>query len=134
MKIATKTLATLMLIVMLTISSTSLALAAPVEEKSDGRSDKKLERIYRRHDRKMELRASVLGTSADQLREELKNRSFDGVIKQYGFRDRQSFHTALIGKLKDELRHRGWSDQKIEKLVQKKLEKFQKKTEDVRVS
>lgn len=131
MKIATKTLATLVLVVMLTVSSTSLALAAPAEEKTAGRADKKLERIYRRHDRKMELRASVLGISTDQLREELKARNFDGVIKQYGFKDRQSFHTALIGKLKDELKHRGWSDQKIDKLVQKKLEKFQKKTEDV---
>lgn len=131
MKIATKTLATLILIVMLTVSSTSLALAVPTEEKTAQRADKKLERIYRHHDRKMELRASVLGVSADQLREELKARSFDGVIKQYGFKDRQSFHTALIGKMKDELKHRGWGDQKIEKLVQKKLERFQKKTEGV---
>lgn len=129
MKIATKTLATLMLVVMLTISSTSMALAVPTEEKTAGRTDKKLERIYRHHDRKMELRASVLGISADQLREELKTKSFDTIIKQHGFKDRQSFHTAMVGKLKDELKRRGWGDEKIEKLVQKKLDRFQKKTE-----
>lgn len=129
MKIATKTLATLMLVVMLTVSSTSLALAAPTEEKTAQRADKKLQRIYRHHDRKMELRASVLGMTADQLREELKVKSLDSILKQHGFKDRQSFHTALAGKLKDELRHRGWSDQKIDKLLQKKLEKSLKKTE-----
>lgn len=130
MKIATKTLATVMLVVMLTISTTSMAFAAPAEEKTAQRNEKKLERIYRHHDRKMELRASVLGMSADQLREELKTRSFDAIIKQHGFKDRQSFHTALIGKLKDELRHRGWSDQKIDKLLQKKIDKLSKKTEN----
>lgn len=128
MKIATKTLATVMLIVMLTISTTSMALAAPVEDKTAQRGEKKLEWIYRHHDRKMELRASVLGITADQLREELKVRDFDGVLKQHGFKDRQSFHTALVGKLKDELRHRGWSDQKIDKLLQKKLERIHNKT------
>jgi len=101
-------------------------LAAPQEEKTAQRGEKKLERVYRRHDRKMELRASVLGVSADQLREELKNRTFDGVIKQHGFKDRQSFHTALIGKLKDELKHRGWSDQKISKLLEKRIARLQK--------
>jgi hypothetical protein len=129
MKIATKTLATVMLIVMLTISTTSMALAvAPTEAKPAQRGEKKLEWIYRHHDRKMELRASVLGITADQLHEELKVRDFDGVIKQHGFKDRQSFHTALVGKLKDELRHRGWSDQKIDKLLQKKLDKVNSKT------
>lgn len=126
MKIATKTLATVMLVVMLTISTTSMALAAPQEDKTVQRGERKLERVYRRHDRKMELRASVLGVSADQLREELKTRSFDGVIKQHGFKDRQSFHTALIGKLKDELKHRGWSDQKISKLLEKRIARLQK--------
>lgn len=126
MKIATKTLATVMLVVMLTISSTSLALAAPQEDKTAQRGERKLERVYRRHDRKMELRASVLGVSADELREELKSRTFDGVIKQHGFKDRQSFHTALIGKLKDELKRRGWSDQKISKLLEKRIARLQK--------
>ena len=126
MKIATKTLATVMLVVMLTISTTSMALAAPQEEKTSHRNEKKLERVYRRHDRKMELRASVLGVTADQLRDELKVRNFDGVIKQHGFKDRQSFHTALIGKLKDELKHRGWSDQKISKLLEKRVARLQK--------
>ena len=128
MKIATKTLATVMLIAMLTISTTSMALAAPPEENTAQRGEKKLQRIYRHHDRKMELRASVLGINADQLREELKVRDFDAVLKQHGFKDRQSFHTALVGKLKDELRHRGWSDQKIDKLLQKKLDKIHNKT------
>ena len=129
MKIATKTLATLMLIVMLTISTTSMALATPPEEKIIQRGEKKLEWIYRHHDRKMELRASVLGITADQLHEELKVRDFDAVLKQHGLKDRQSFHTAVVGKLKDELRHRGWSDQKIDKLLQKKFDKALKKTD-----
>lgn len=126
MKIATKTLATIILVVMLTISTTSMALAAPQEDKTPQRNDRKLERTIRRHDRKMELRASVLGMSADELRDELKTRTFDAIIKQHGFKDRASFHTALIGKLKDELKHRGWSDDKINKMLQKRLDRLQK--------
>jgi len=122
MKIATKTLASLLLIAMLTLSSVNLAAATS----GDGlakTSERKLERVYKRHDRKMELRASVLGITSDQLKEELKSKSFESVLKAHGFKDVSAFNTALTGKLKEELKKRGWSDEKIAHHFQKKLER-----------
>lgn len=127
MTIATKTLATIMLVAMLTLSATGVsALSVQDTTAKRQRDDKQLERLYKRHDRKMELRASVLGVSADELREKLKDQSFDQVIRQSGFKDRQSFYTAMIGKMKEELRARGWDDTKVQKFVEKRLSRYAK--------
>lgn len=124
MKIATKTLASIMLIAMLSLSAANIAGAAP-ESKTAKSNERKLERIYKRHDRKLELRASVLGMSPEELKNELKTKSFDTILNQRGFKSREAFNTALTGKLKDELKRRGWSDEKIEKLMQKRLERIE---------
>lgn len=124
MKIATKTLASILLIAMLSLSAVNLAGAAPESNISKSKAQK-LERIYKRHDRKMELRASVLSMSVDDLKEQLKTKSFDTILNQHGFKTREAFNIALTGKLKDELRHRGWSDEKINKLIQKKLDRIE---------
>lgn len=124
MKIATKALASIMLVAMLSLSAVNIAGAASDSEITKS-SERKLERIYKRHDRKMELRASVLGISQDELREQLKTKSFDTILKQHGFRDRAAFHTALTGKLREELKRRGWSDEKIEHMLKKRLERLE---------
>lgn len=126
MKIATKALASILLIAMLSLTTANLA-GAVAESSTDKSSERKLERIYKRHDRKLELRASILGMSVDELKSQLKTKSFDTVLNQRGFKSREAFHTALTGKLKDELRKRGWSDDKIEKLMQKRLDRIHDK-------
>lgn len=126
MKIATKALASILLIAMLSLSTVNLA-GAVGESGTSKSNERKLERIYKRHDRKMELRAAVLGMSADELKEQLKMKSFDTILNQHGFKSRQAFNTALTGKLKDELHKRGWSDEKLEKLMQKRLERLSDK-------
>ncbi|TAH32113.1 hypothetical protein EYC58_05580 [Candidatus Saccharibacteria bacterium] len=126
MKIATKTLASILLIAMLSLSAVNLAGA--VSDSSISRSnERKLERIYKRHDRKLELRASVLGMSVDQLKEQLKVKSFDTILKHHGFKNKEAFNTALTGKLKEELKKRGWSDERIDTLMQKRLERISDK-------
>lgn len=125
MNIATKTLATIMLIAMLTLSTAQVGVAAS-SRSSKQREDRQLERMYRHHDKKMELRASVLGISADELREKLKSQSFEQVIKQSGFKDRKSFHTALIGKMKEELKNRGWDESRISEFMKKRSDRYQK--------
>jgi len=125
MKIATKALATLLIVAMLSLS-TMTASAMTNESDTKQRGDRKLERIYKHHDRKMDLRASVLGMSGPELREKLRDKSFDTIIRQHGFKDRTSYHTAVIGKVKDELKRRGWSDQKIEKFLQKRIDRLGK--------
>ncbi|HAC56173.1 TPA: hypothetical protein DCF80_01605 [Candidatus Saccharibacteria bacterium] len=119
-KIATNTLATLVLVGMMSLASLNVAVLA--DHKTDDKQRlKRLERVYQHHDRKHELRASVLGISADELREQLKVKSLSTVVKKHGFRDKLSFYTAVTGKLKEELRRRGWSERKIDEHFQKRL-------------
>ena len=125
MKIATKALASIMVVAMLSLSVVNFAGATAETSKIAKSNERKLERIYKRHDRKMELRASVLGMSADELKEQLKTKSFDTILKQHGFKDRSAFYTALTGKLKDELKKRGWSEDKIDALLKKRLERIE---------
>lgn len=122
-KIATNTLATLVLIGIISLSSVN---AAALERRSlsGAKQLRQLERVYQRHDRKHELRASVLGISADELREQLRERSLDVVVKKYGFKDRLAFYVAVTGKLKDELYKRGWTERKIEQFVQKRVSRL----------
>lgn len=120
MKVATNTLATLVLIGIISLSTVNMA-ALDAAARDDKANIKRLERLYQRHDRKLEIRASVLGISPVELREQLKAKSLDVVVKRYGFRDRAAYYVALTGKLKDELRKRGWSERKFEVMVQKRL-------------
>ena len=119
-KIATNTLATLVLIGMISLTNVNVSALAQ-SGSADKQQLKRLERVYQHHDRKHELRASILGISPEELREQLKVKSLDTIVKKHGFKDRLSFYTAMTGKLKDELRRRGWSQRKIEELVQKRL-------------
>lgn len=128
MSLATKTLATIMLVAMLTLSATGVSALTPERQSPKHREARQLERLYKHHDRKMELRASVLGISADELRDTLKNQPFEQVIKRAGFKDQAAFHTALIGKMKDELRKRGWDDQRVQHFVQKRIDRYKKST------
>lgn len=124
MKIATKTLVSLLIVTVLTISSSSFASASS----GDGmRRESRIERVTRRHDRKLELTADILGITTEQLREELKTSTFDQVLKKHGFKTKEDFRTALAGKIKDELKKRGWSDEKIQKVVDSRLARMQER-------
>ncbi|MEO5499281.1 MAG: hypothetical protein ABIR46_02165 [Candidatus Saccharimonadales bacterium] len=120
-KIATNTLATLVLIGVMSLASVNVLALPSAQEVELSPKLKKLERIYQYHDRKHELRASVLGISAEELRSQLKAKSLDTIVKKHGFKNRLSFYTAVTGKLKYELHRRGWSDRKIETFAQKRL-------------
>lgn len=120
-KVATNTLATLVLIGMMSLSSVNVSALTNRNPSADKLQLKRLERVYRHHDRKHELRASVLGISAEELRDQLKAKPLDTIVKKHGFKSRLTFYTAVTGKLKDELRHRGWSERKLEALIQKRL-------------
>lgn len=126
MKVTTKALATVLIVAMLTVTSVSgvSAMGSP----SAKREDKKLAKLIKHHDRKMELRASVLGMTADELKDELKTKPFEQIVKRHGFRTMADFQVAITGKTKDELRRRGWSDQKIEEFISKRLDRLQRQS------
>lgn len=120
-KVATNTLATLVLISVMSLSSINVSAMANRGAAEDRQHLKRLERLYQHHDRKHELRASVLGISAEELREQLKVKPLDTIVKKHGFKNKLSFYTAVTGKLKDELRRRGWNERKLEEHIQKRL-------------
>ena len=121
MKIATKALATLLIVTVMTMGVGASTSAMSATDRGGGL---KLERLQQHHDRKLELRASILGITTDELRDELKERSFDKVLKKHGFKSREAFHKAMAGKLKDELMRRGWSEKKIERYVEKRMNRL----------
>lgn len=125
MKLATKTLTSLLIITVISLSSSQLVNAATTG--AHQKIEHRIERISKRHDRKMEMQASVLGITPVQLKEELKNSTFDQVLKKHGFKTREAFRIALAGKVKDELKKRGWSDEKIQKLLEKKVNRLENK-------
>jgi len=125
MKIRTKALISLLVITMLTVTAATVPASA-LSSSGDmaGQANKKLEKLQQHHDRKMELRASVLGMSPDELKMALKAKSFNQILKEKGFASRQAYHLALFGKVKEELRRRGWDDKKIQQFIQKRLERL----------
>lgn len=123
MKIATQALVSLMIITMLTLSSVS-GVGAVVQEDNNDREDRKMQRLHY-HDRNYELRASLLNMQPEELKTELQDKSFDQVIKKRGgFTDRQAFYTAFVGKVKDELKKHGMSEQRIGSIIQKRLSRL----------
>lgn len=112
MRIPTKTLASLLLV-------TAVAAAVPGISRrkagSEHRRESQFDRLLQRHDRKGELRAEVLGMDAYTFRRLQKKLSFDEIARSSGFKDSRAFRLALLGKLKNELRMRGWTTRRIER-------------------
>jgi hypothetical protein len=52
-----------------------------------------------------------------QFRDLQKRKTFNEIIRKSGFNTERAFRLALLGKLKDELHHRGWTMQRIEQYV-----------------
>ena len=103
------------------IGSLLIAMATGMGNMGKRAKEKQLERILQRHDRKGELRASILGISAPEYRSLHRKLAFDRILRMHGFADREAFWLALTGKLRDELLHRGWSRQKIDQLMHQGL-------------
>lgn len=113
MRIATKTVATLLLV-------TAVASAVPGASRlsrSKRRQESQFDRLLQRHDRKGELRAEILGLNPLAFRDMQKRLTFTEIVRRSGFANERAFRLALLGKLKDELHHRGWTPQRIERYM-----------------
>lgn len=122
-KLATQTLATLVIIGVMSMSSVNTSALQRQASGIDPRVLKDLERVYHAHDRRFELRASVLGVAPDELRDQLRKKSLETIVKKYGFKDVMAFYTAVTGKLKAELRARGWSERRLDTFVTKRIDR-----------
>lgn len=97
-----------------TLESLLVATVKAIKSNDQKAAIRHLDRVLRRHDRKGELRASLLGLKPMEFKAIQKQRPFDDIIKLYGFKKRQDFSLALIGKIRSELLYRGWSRQRID--------------------
>lgn len=113
MKLPTKALGSLLL-------ATAVATVPRLRfsDKASERRECRFERMLQRHDRKGEIRASLLGLDPLVFRGLQKTMSFDEIVRVHGFKNMQAFRLALIGKLRTELLHRGWSRQRIDNFVE----------------
>lgn len=117
MNIATKTIANMLAMASTTVKIVHESTGAGARSLSSVFPDRRLMKVLQKHDRKMELRASVLGISPAELRYALRKTSFEKLIKQAGFGTKENYLVALIGRLREELRQRGWDSRKIEDFV-----------------
>lgn len=103
------------------IGSLLIATAAAVKDAGRRTREEHLERILQHHDRKGELRASLLGMSPIEFRSLQKHHRLDEIIRTHGYRNIIEFRQALFGKLRSELQQRGWSRHRIDSFVDHKL-------------
>jgi len=116
MKISTKTLASLLLI-------TAVATVPGISRIGSGRAGKRprrdshYARILQHHDRKGELRASVLGLPLNEFRLLERTQSREAALRSRGFANERMFRKALFCRIKHELRQRGWTSKRIDEHV-----------------
>lgn len=113
MRMSTKTLTSLLVV-------TAVAAAVPGIGRMPGRKmrqESQFDRLLQRHDRKGELRAEVLGIRPLDFRDQQKHLSFDEIARRRGFETPRAFRIALLGKLKNELHQRGWSNTRIQRFM-----------------
>lgn len=111
MQLATNTLESLL------TASAAIVNAPQRAAKKTAKLWQRLDRILQRHDRKGKLRAGLLGITPQKFRELQKKQSFEQLVRQFGFIDIRSFCTAVLGKVKDQLRSKGWSQNRIDHYI-----------------
>jgi uncharacterized protein YydD (DUF2326 family) len=114
MKISTKTLASLLLVTAVAIAVPGLTRRLPGAKY---RRESQFDRLLQHHDRKGELRADILGLDPAEFKNLQRQLSLAEIAKKRGFKNVRAFRIALFGKLKSELRKRGWSTNRIEHYV-----------------
>lgn len=116
MKLSTKTIASLLV-------ATTIAAAMPGLSRvtiSKHRRESQFDRLLQRHDRKGELRAELLGLSSHEFRQLARTMSLEEIIATSGIDSARTFRIALAGKLREELRCRGWSRTRIDTYVMRR--------------
>lgn len=113
MKLSTKTVASLLV-------TTAVAAAVPGIGRvtRPGKNyESQFDKILQKHDRKGHIRAEVLGISVNEFKEKSKKMTQEQVVTSCGFTSKRSFRLALLGRLRNELRTRGWTSHQIDSYI-----------------
>lgn len=87
------------------------------------RKEQRYRRILEKHDRKGELRASVLGIDSIDFRHKERQYPLSQIVQSYGFVDEHAFYGALTAKIHEELRLRGWTTRRIHQFETTQLQR-----------
>lgn len=118
MRLSTKAVASLTLLTAVAVASAELKRGATAK-------NSRFDRILQKHDRKGELRASVLGVEPYIFRSMQRKLPFTNIVMQCGFSSIIAFRKALLARLRFELRQRGWSSHKIEHFMMSRASRVQ---------
>jgi hypothetical protein len=114
MKISTKTLTSLLLVTAVAATVPGISRKLPGSKRHTG---SQFDRLLQHHDRKGELRAEILGIDPSVFKSLQKQQTLEEIAHRRGFKNIRSFRLALLGKLKGELRQRGWTANRIDRYV-----------------
>lgn len=117
MKLSTKSLLSSLMASIINAAPSSYRIAPQ-------RKEQRYERILEKHDRKGELRASVLGIGSLDFRSRERKQSLAEIVRSYGFSDERAFYRALTAKIHEELRRRGWTQQRIKRFEMSQLRRI----------
>lgn len=110
MKLSTKTVAQLMVVTAVAAAVPGLSQIAIPRKRRESQFDK----LLSAHDRKGELRATILGLSPHEFKQMSRTMKFEAIIQGCGFYSKRDFRIALLGYLRNELLSRGWSRARID--------------------
>lgn len=113
MKLSTKTVASLLVVTAAAAAAPGLSQIAIPKKRRESQFD----RLLATHDRKCEIRAEILGITPHEFRRLRRNMTFEKVVQLCGFYSKRDFRIALLGYLRNDLLHRGWSRERIESYI-----------------
>ena len=113
MKLSTKTVASLLVVTAVAATVPGLSKFTIPKKRRESLYDK----LLSRHDRKGVLRAEILGISPHEFKQMSKKMTFLEVIQACGLYSKRDFRLALMGRLRNELLHRGWTRSRIDTYV-----------------
>jgi len=113
MKLSTKTVTSLLVVT--TVAAAVPGISTLGRDKS--RHESQFDRLLRKHDRKGEISAAILGLSPEEFRQQRKKKTLEQVISSRGM-SKRAFRIGLIGYLRNELHERGWSPTRIDSYIQ----------------
>lgn len=113
MKLSTKTVAQLLVVTAVAATVPGLSQITIPKKRRESQFDK----LLSAHDRKGELRAEILGITPHEFKQMCKTTSFEQIIQRCGFYNKRDFRIALLGYLRSELLHRGWTRTRIDAYI-----------------
>ncbi len=113
MKLSTKSAASLLVVTAVAAAVPGISQITIPKKRRESQFDK----LLARHDRKGELRATILGLAPNEFKQISKKMAFEDVIHSCGFYNKRDFRIALLGYLRNELVQRGWSRSRIDAYI-----------------